>query len=76
GGDDYDQPSAGWVIEQAVLSDDLDPGSQRQLLHIACAAKERLTDEASVRVAYRDGSGELSRATLDEVIEPFVARNQ
>lgn len=75
GGDDFDHAIAGWVIEQAGLSADLDPGSQRQLLQIACAAKERLTDEASVRVAYGDWSGWLSRATLDELIEPFVARS-
>lgn len=75
GGDDFDHAIAGWVIEQAGLSADLDPGSQRQLLQIACAAKERLTDEASVRVTYGDWSGELSRATLDELIEPFVARS-
>lgn len=75
GGDDFDHAIAGWVIEQAGLSADLDPGSQRQLLQIACAAKERLTDEASVRVVYGDWSGELSRATLDELIEPFVARS-
>ncbi|HCF7554161.1 Fe-S protein assembly chaperone HscA [Pseudomonas aeruginosa] len=75
GGDDFDHAIAGWVIEQAGLSADLDPGSQRQLLQIACAAKESLTDEASVRVAYGDWSGELSRATLDELIEPFVARS-
>ncbi|MBG4086617.1 Fe-S protein assembly chaperone HscA [Pseudomonas aeruginosa] len=75
GGDDFDHAIAGWVIEQAGLSADLDPGSQRQLLQIACAAKERLTDEASVRVAYGAWSGELSRATLDELIEPFVARS-
>lgn len=75
GGDDFDHAIAGWVIEQAGLSADLDPGSQRQLLQIACAAKERLTDEASVRVAYGDWSGELSRATLDELIDPFVARS-
>ncbi|HGE2358316.1 TPA: Fe-S protein assembly chaperone HscA [Pseudomonas aeruginosa] len=75
GGDDFDHAIAGWVIEEAGLSADLDPGSQRQLLQIACAAKGRLTDEASVRVAYGDWSGELSRATLDELIEPFVARS-
>ncbi|KUI85988.1 molecular chaperone HscA [Pseudomonas aeruginosa] len=75
GGGDFDHAIAGWVIEEAGLSADLDPGSQRQLLQIACAAKERLTDEASVRVAYGDWSGELSRATLDELIEPFVARS-
>ncbi|MCT2410907.1 Fe-S protein assembly chaperone HscA [Pseudomonas aeruginosa] len=75
GGDDFDHAIAGWVIEQAGLSADLDPGSQRQLLQIACVAKERLTYETSVRVGYGDWSGELSRATLDELIEPFVARS-
>ena len=74
GGDDFDHAIAGWVIEQAGLSADLDPGSQRRLLQIACAAR------ASYRrgvgpVAYGDWSGELSRATLDELIEPFVARS-
>ncbi len=44
GGDDFDHAVAGWVIEQAGLSADLDPGRQRELLQIACAAKERLTD--------------------------------
>ncbi|EPJ8783217.1 Fe-S protein assembly chaperone HscA [Pseudomonas aeruginosa] len=75
GGDDFDHAIAGWMIDQAGLSADLDPGSQRQLLQIACAAKERLTDQTSVRVGYGDWSGELSRAKLDELIEPFVARS-
>ncbi|HCE7026270.1 Fe-S protein assembly chaperone HscA [Pseudomonas aeruginosa] len=75
GGDDFDHAIAGWMIDQAGLSADLDPGSQRQLLQIACAAKERLTDQTSVRVGYGDWNGELSRAKLDELIEPFVARS-
>ncbi|MCO2978784.1 Fe-S protein assembly chaperone HscA [Pseudomonas aeruginosa] len=75
GGDDFDHAIAGWMIDQAGLSADLDPGSQRQLLQIACAVKERLTDQTSVRVGYGDWNGELSRAKLDELIEPFVARS-
>ncbi|RUJ67838.1 Fe-S protein assembly chaperone HscA [Pseudomonas aeruginosa] len=75
GGDDFDHAIAGWMIDQAGLSADLDPGSQRQLLQIACAAKERLTDQTSVRVGYGDWNVELSRAKLDELIEPFVARS-
>ncbi|MDK2352065.1 MULTISPECIES: Fe-S protein assembly chaperone HscA [Pseudomonas aeruginosa group] len=75
GGDDFDHAVAGWVIEQAGLSADLDPGRQRALLQIACAAKERLTDATSVSVSYGDWRGELSRAKLDELIEPFIARS-
>ncbi|KPD30781.1 MULTISPECIES: Fe-S protein assembly chaperone HscA [Pseudomonas aeruginosa group] len=75
GGDDFDHAVAGWVIEQAGLSADLDPGRQRELLQIACAAKERLTDATSVSVSYGDWRGELSRAKLDELIEPFIARS-
>ncbi|KSP89179.1 Fe-S protein assembly chaperone HscA [Pseudomonas aeruginosa] len=75
GGDDFDHAVAGWVIEQAGLSADLDPGRQRELLQIACAVKERLTDATSVSVSYGDWRGELSRAKLDELIEPFIARS-
>ncbi|YCF42992.1 Fe-S protein assembly chaperone HscA [Pseudomonas aeruginosa] len=75
GGDDFNHAVAGWVIEQAGLSADLDPGRQRELLQIACAAKERLTDATSVSVSYGDWRGELSRAKLDELIEPFIARS-
>ncbi|KSW23978.1 MULTISPECIES: Fe-S protein assembly chaperone HscA [unclassified Pseudomonas] len=75
GGDDFDHAIAGWIIQQAGVSDDLDPGSQRQLLQAACAAKEALTLNESVEVAYGDWRGKLDRSQLDALIEPFVARS-
>lgn len=75
GGDDFDHAIAGWIIEQAGLSADLDPGTQRQLLQTACAAKEALTDSDVVSVSHGAWQGELTRAAFDALIEPMVARS-
>jgi len=75
GGDDFDHAIAGWIIEQAGLSADLDPATQRQLLQAACAAKEALTDADSVSVSHGAWQGELSRAAFESMIEPLVARS-
>jgi molecular chaperone HscA len=75
GGDDFDHAIAGWIIEQAGLSQDLDPAAQRRLLQAACAAKEALTDSASVMVEYGAWSGSLSREQFESLIEPMVARS-
>ena len=75
GGDDFDHAIANWIVEQAGLSADLDPGTQRQLLQIACAAKEALTDASSVTVTFGQWSAELTRERLDALIEPMVARS-
>lgn len=75
GGDDFDHAIAGWVIEQAGISADLDPGAQRRLLQTACAAKEALTHSASVVVAYDAWSGELTRAQLESLIDPLIQRS-
>lgn len=75
GGDDFDHAVAGWIIEQAGLSADLDPGTQRQLLQAACAAKEALTNSDFVSVSHGAWQGELTRAGFDALIEPMVARS-
>ncbi|WP_100633022.1 Fe-S protein assembly chaperone HscA [Pseudomonas qingdaonensis] len=75
GGDDFDHAVAGWIIEQAGLSADLDPGTQRQLLQAACAAKEALTNSDVVSVSHGAWQGELTRAGFDTLIEPMVARS-
>lgn len=74
GGDDFDHAIAGWIVQQAGLSMDIDPGAQRALLEVACAAKEQLTEQAVVELKYADWQGELSRAQFDELIEPMIAR--
>ncbi|WP_439886157.1 Fe-S protein assembly chaperone HscA [Pseudomonas sp. MBLB4123] len=75
GGDDFDHAIAGWMVEQAGLSADLDPGAQRSLLSEACAAKEALSGHASVEVSHGDWRGVLTRECFDALIEPMVARS-
>ncbi|WP_153787458.1 Fe-S protein assembly chaperone HscA [Pseudomonas sp. EMN2] len=75
GGDDFDHAIAGWIIEQAGLSADLDPATQRLLLQTACAAKEALTDADVVSVQHAVWQGELTRAAFDAMIEPMIARS-
>lgn len=75
GGDDFDHAIAGWIIEQAGLSADLDPATQRLLLQTACAAKEGLTDADVVSVQHAAWQGELTRAAFDAMIEPMIARS-
>ena len=75
GGDDFDHAIAGWIIEQAGLSADLDPATQRLLLQTACAAKEALTDADVVSVQHGAWQGELSRAAFEAMIEPMIARS-
>lgn len=75
GGDDFDHAIAGWIIEQAGLSRNLDPAAQRLLLQSACAAKEALTAAEQVVVSHGGWSGELSRSQFEALIEPMIARS-
>ncbi|MBD8681040.1 Fe-S protein assembly chaperone HscA [Pseudomonas sp. CFBP 13719] len=75
GGDDFDHAIAGWVVEQAGVSANLDPGAQRQLLQAACAAKEALSQSYSTTIEYGSWSAELTRDAFQALIEPMVARS-
>jgi len=75
GGDDFDHAIAGWIVQQAGLSSDLDPGTQRRLLQSACAAKEALSAAERVEVRHGDWSGVLERSTFQALIAPLVARS-
>ncbi|WJN60540.1 Fe-S protein assembly chaperone HscA [Pseudomonas sp. SO81] len=75
GGDDFDHAIAGWIIEQAGLSHDLDPAAQRRLLQAACAAKEALTEVEVFALSHDGWSGELSRAQFQALIEPMIVRS-
>lgn len=75
GGDDFDHAIAGWIVEQAGLSADLDPGTQRRLLEAACAAKEALSQADDVPLSHGDWKGRLSRSHFDSLIEPLLARS-
>ncbi|MDP9941294.1 Fe-S protein assembly chaperone HscA [Ectopseudomonas alcaliphila] len=75
GGDDFDHAVADWIIQQAGISNDLDPATQRRLLQTACAAKEGLTTAASVELSHGSWCGSLSREQFEALIEPMVARS-
>ncbi|MDR8016500.1 Fe-S protein assembly chaperone HscA [Ectopseudomonas guguanensis] len=75
GGDDFDHALADWIIQQAGISSDLDPATQRSLLQTACAAKEALTNATSVELSHGDWQGALSREQFEALIEPMVARS-
>ena len=75
GGDDFDHALADWIIQQAGISSDLDPATQRSLLQTACAAKEALTNATSVELSHGDWQGALSREYFEALIEPMVARS-
>ncbi|MBS7663656.1 Fe-S protein assembly chaperone HscA [Pseudomonas lalucatii] len=75
GGDDFDHAIAGWIVEQAGLSADLDPGAQRSLLSEACAAKEALSASAAVEVSHSAWRGVLTREHFEALIEPMLARS-
>ena len=80
GGDDMDRAIARWMMEQAAIPDDADHYQLRRLLRDARAAKEALSRKESVHLRIdRPGSGpwegELSRAQLDALIDPFIERS-
>ena len=75
GGDDFDHAVADWIIQQAGISNDLDPATQRRLLQAACAAKEGLTAVDAVELSHGDWRGVLSREQFEALVEPMVARS-
>ncbi len=72
GGDDFDRVVAEWILTQAGGSSDLDPGQQRRLINIACAAKEKLSEEEQVTIEYGAWKGELTREALAELLDPLI----
>ena len=75
GGDDIDHAVAGWLLSQAGIDESLlTPERLRQVLMIACDAKEALTGQDAVSVSLEDWCGELSRETFNTLVDPLVDR--
>jgi len=79
GGDDIDACLAGWIKERASLGDELDRGMQRQLLTLARAIKEGLSDHEELEVTLDQPSGRqwrdrITRTQFDELIGDLVER--
>ena len=71
GGDDFDHALADWIQQQAKLIE-LSPTQQRNLLDVACSAKQALTDNSSVDISWQDWQGSLSRDDFEALILPWV----
>jgi molecular chaperone HscA len=79
GGDDIDRLVAHWIMQEAGIADDAGHVQMRRLLQVARTAKEALTDRPAVvvrleRTAGTPWQGELTRARLDELVEPLLQK--
>lgn len=76
GGDDFDHALADWMLQRMGAEALLSPGQQRELLSLARAAKEQLSEQDSVSVEFDFGTCagnlEVSRADLAAIIEPLI----
>ncbi len=81
GGDDFDHAVAEWIIQQAGIDiDAVSPGSERAILHHACAAKEQLSEHEQVEITLDlaaegiNWSGTLNRAQYNELADPLIKK--
>lgn len=79
GGDDLDHAIAEWIMSQADIDRDADRSTLRQLMQVACQAKEALTesDGAAISVVLADGAswqGELSREQFNILVDPLIRK--
>lgn len=74
GGDDFDAALAEWVLQQAGISS-LDFSGRRDLLDRCRAAKEMLSTQPSVAMAFGGWSGVIVRPQYDALIEGLVERS-
>ena len=73
GGDDMDHLIVDWVLDQSGLETIDDPGQLQGLLINARRAKETLSEQEDVELAFnRQWSGSLSRNKLNDLIDPLV----
>lgn len=71
GGDDFDHLLADWIQQQAQVTE-LSPTQQRNLLDVACSAKQQLTDQGEVTIHWQEWQGTLSRDEFDALMLPLV----
>lgn len=79
GGDDFDQCLVRWMLEQADLATCDDISLLRQAKHVACAAKEALSDRDEVelrleldRATSRVWQGGITAALFNQLIDPLI----
>jgi molecular chaperone HscA len=72
GGDDLDHAIAEWIVAEAGLDSNLSPSQQRNLLNVACTAKESLSKVDTTTIKYDDWENTLSREQLNQLIDPLI----
>lgn len=73
GGDDIDRLLVRWLCQQSCQVSPT-PSQQQALAILARDLKERLSSRDAVSVTWAGWQGELSRDTLNQLIEPIVER--
>jgi molecular chaperone HscA len=73
GGDDFDRAIALWMMKQIGL-DNPNATQQRELMQIACAAKEQLTSTDSINLVFHDWQTTFNRQQFDDLIAPLVEK--
>ena len=73
GGDDFDRAIALWMMKQICL-DNPNATQQRELMQIACAAKEQLTSTDSINLVFHDWQTTFNRQQFDDLIAPLVEK--
>ncbi|HMY39599.1 MAG TPA: Fe-S protein assembly chaperone HscA [Marinagarivorans sp.] len=72
GGDDLDHTLAEYFIAQWQLGEDLSPSVQRQLLDLARASKEQLSNQDAVTAVLGERQLPLTRAQFNQLIDPLI----
>ena len=67
GGDDFDRAIALWMMKQIGL-DNPNATQQRELMQIACAAKEQLTSTDSINLVFHDWQTTFRRQQFDDLL--------
>ena len=76
GGDDFDLCIAQWIQEQAGIDGAITPQLQQELLKVARAAKQKLTDHEEVNITLEqiEWSGVLTKNVFEQLIAKLVKK--
>ena len=78
GGDDFDQAIANWIKQELNLTENTDKSFSRQIISVACKAKQTLTTEQVTKIDI-DNNGsklsiELTREQLNDILDPLIKK--
>ena len=71
GGDDFDRAIYNWIVSESTMVPK-NGSEMRELLTLACSAKEAMSVEESFAIKWRDWSAEFTRDTLTQLIKPMI----